>query len=104
MDGALRDTVWFNWTERWGPAFWTGGGRRLPPGSKWSWSVLSPLEDRTWTDRASNRQPVGDAKGARDGRPIKAFSLAAADFSSPCRRTTSPSAVAASTSALMTSC
>jgi hypothetical protein len=62
MDGALRDTVWFNWTERWGPAFWTGGGRRLPPGSKWSWSVLSPLEDKTWTDPAGNRQPVGDAK------------------------------------------
>ena len=62
MDGALRDTVWFNWTERWGPAFWTGGGRRLPDGAKWSWSVLSPLEDKTWTDPAGNRQPVGDAK------------------------------------------
>jgi hypothetical protein len=62
MDGALRDTVWFNWTERWGPPFWTGGGRRLPAGSQWSWSVLSPLEDKTWTDPAGNRQPVGDAK------------------------------------------
>src|SRR3954451_819639 len=62
MDGALRDTVWFNWTERWGPPFWTGAGRRLPPGSRWSWSVLSPLEDHTWTDPAGNRQPVGDAK------------------------------------------
>src|SRR4051812_40194547 len=62
MDGALRDTVWFNWTERWGPPFWTGGGRRLPEGDLWSWSVLSPLEDRTWTDSAGNQQPVGDAK------------------------------------------
>lgn len=62
MDGALRDTVWFNWTERWGPPFWTGAGRRLPEGAAWSWSVLSPLEDRTWTDPAGNRQPVGDAK------------------------------------------
>src|SRR3954468_9060284 len=62
MAGALRDTVWFNWTERWGPPFWTGGGRRLPAGSKWSWSVLSPLEDRTWSDPAGIGQPVGDAK------------------------------------------
>src|SRR3954471_4055329 len=62
MDGALRDTVWFNWTERGGPPFWTGAGRRLPPGSRWSWSVLSPLEDHTWTDPAGNQQPVGDAK------------------------------------------
>src|SRR4051812_190674 len=62
MDGALRDTIWFNWTERWGPPFWTGGGRTLPTGSSWSWSVLSPNEDKTWTDPAGNQQPVGDAK------------------------------------------
>src|SRR5439155_1083103 len=27
-----------------------------------SWSVISPAEDKTWTDSAGNRQPVGDAK------------------------------------------
>src|SRR3954466_4613727 len=44
MDGALRDTVWVNWTQRWGPPFWTGGGaggpavldgrRAAPPGGR----------------------------------------------------------------------
>jgi len=62
MDGALRPPALFNWTERWGPPFWTGAGRRLPDGPLWSWSVLSPAEDRTWTDSAGNRQPVGDEK------------------------------------------
>jgi hypothetical protein len=62
MDGALRPPALFNWTERWGPPFWTGAGRRLPAGSLWTWSVLSPLEDHTWTDSAGNEQPVGDAK------------------------------------------
>ena len=62
MDGALGPPGLFNWTERWGPPFWTGAGRRLPDGRLWSWSVISPLEDRTWTDSAGNRQPVGDEK------------------------------------------
>jgi hypothetical protein len=72
MDGASGPAPLFNWTERWGPPFWTGAGRRLPEGELWSWSVLSPVEDRTWTDSAGNEQPVGDAKVshvfmARDG-------------------------------------
>ena len=62
MDGALRAPDLFDWTERWGPPFWTGAGRTLPPGDLWSWSVLSPAEDRTWTDAAGNQQPVGDEK------------------------------------------
>src|SRR3954447_15983901 len=62
MDGALRAPALFNWTERWGPPFWTGAARRLPGGALWSWSVLSPAEDETWTDSAGNQQPVGDAK------------------------------------------
>ena len=72
MDGASGPAQLFNWTERWGPPFWTGAGRKLPEGKLWSWSVLSPVEDRTWTDSAGNEQPVGDAKVshvfmARDG-------------------------------------
>jgi hypothetical protein len=62
MDGALGDPGFFNWTVRWGPVFWTGPGRRLPPGKAWAWSVSSPREDGTFTDRAGNRHPVGDAK------------------------------------------
>src|SRR3954471_2938882 len=72
MDGASGPARLFNWTERWGPPFWTGAGRTLPDGRLWSWSVLSPVEDRTSTDSAGNEQPVGDAKVshvfmARDG-------------------------------------
>ena len=62
MDGALGDPSFFDWTVRWGPAFWTGGGRRLPHGKTFSWSVSSPIEDGTFTDPAGNRHPVGDAK------------------------------------------
>lgn len=62
MDGALGPPGFFNWTVRWGPLFWTGPGRTLPRGSTWSWSVLSPLEDKTWTDTAGNEFKVGDAK------------------------------------------
>jgi hypothetical protein len=62
MDGALGDPSFFNWTVRWGPVFWTGPGRRLPPGRAWSWSVSSPREDGTFTDPAGNQHPVGDAK------------------------------------------
>jgi hypothetical protein len=62
MDGALGDPSFFDWTVRWGPAFWTGAGRRLPHGKTFSWSVSSPIEDGTFTDPAGNRHPVGDAK------------------------------------------
>jgi hypothetical protein len=62
MDGALSDPSFFDWTVRWGPAFWTGPGRRLPPGKTWSWSVSSPIEDGTFSDPAGNQHPVGDAK------------------------------------------
>lgn len=62
MDGALEDPALFNWTVRWGPVFWTGAGRTLPPGEVWSWSVSSPLEDRTFTDPAGNAHPIGEGK------------------------------------------
>ncbi len=62
MDGALGDPSYFDWTVRWGPAFWTGPGRRLPRGMTFSWSVSSPIEDGTFTDPAGNEHPVGDAK------------------------------------------
>ena len=63
MDGALKDPLAFNWTSRWGTPFWTGPGYALPGGVKaWSWSVVSPLEDGTWTDPAGNRTPIGAGK------------------------------------------
>ena len=62
MDGALGDPSFFDWTVRWGPAFWTGAGRQLPRGRTFSWSVSSPIEDGTFTDPAGNQHPVGDAK------------------------------------------
>ena len=63
MDGALSDPAAFNWTSRWGPVFWTGPGRTLPTGVlTWSWSVLSPDEDKTWTDSAGTQHAVGGAK------------------------------------------
>src|SRR3954463_11107793 len=62
MDGALGPRSTFNWTERWGPPFWTGAGRVLPDGKVWSWSVLSLGEDGTYRDPAGNEHPVGEAK------------------------------------------
>lgn len=63
MDYALGDPSYFNWTRRWGPLFWKGDGRRLPAGMlAWSWSVISPREDGTWTDTAGHRQAVGADK------------------------------------------
>jgi hypothetical protein len=62
MDGALGDPALFDWTSRWGPLFWTGAGRTLPPGITWSWSVVSPAEDRNWTDPAGNTHAIGFGK------------------------------------------
>lgn len=63
MDNALKGPDLFNWSRRWGPPFWAGSGRTLPqPVVTWSWSVLSPAEDRTWTDVGGTRHPVGERK------------------------------------------
>lgn len=63
MDGALKAPAFFNWSLRWGPPFWTGPGRRLPePISTWSWSVVSQIEDNTWSDDAGNAHKVGAGK------------------------------------------
>ncbi|RNL62142.1 hypothetical protein EFK50_10080 [Nocardioides marmoriginsengisoli] len=63
MDGALRTPNHFNWTLRWGRPFWTGPGMKLPTGiQSWTWSVLSKLEDKTWSDDAGNKHKVGDGK------------------------------------------
>ncbi|HEV3129120.1 MAG TPA: hypothetical protein VGY32_09065 [Solirubrobacteraceae bacterium] len=62
MDGALGDPAQFNWTSRWGPPFWTGAGRTLPPAIAWSWSVVSPNEDGNWTDPAGNTHGIGAGK------------------------------------------
>ena len=63
MDNALKDPSTFDWTSRWGTPFWTGPGYTLPSDViAWSWSVISPLEDKRWTDPAGNHPPVGSAK------------------------------------------
>ena len=73
MDGALKDASGFNWTSRWGTPFWAGPGYQLPGAViAWSWSVISPLEDGTWTDPAGNKTAIGAGKvshiwGLRDG-------------------------------------
>jgi hypothetical protein len=63
MDNALKAPALWNWTKRWGPTFWAGDGFAIPADTKaWSWSVISPAEDRTWTDPAGNHRPVGEFK------------------------------------------
>jgi hypothetical protein len=63
MDGALKDASAFNWTSRWGTPFWAGPGYQLPGDLiAWSWSVISPVEDQTWTDPAGNHTAVGSGK------------------------------------------
>lgn len=63
MDGALKSPSFFNWSLRWGPPFWTGPGRKLPDSaSAWSWSVVSQVEDKYWTDTAGNPHDVGFGK------------------------------------------
>jgi len=63
MDNALKGPALFNWTRRWGPPLWKGPGRTIPRDViTWSWSVLSPAEDRTWHDSAGNAHRVGDYK------------------------------------------
>src|SRR4051794_32349660 len=63
MDNALKDASLFNWTNRWGTPFWGGPGYALPDSlMAWSWSVISLVEDQTWTDPAGNKTAVGDAK------------------------------------------
>lgn len=63
LDNALKGPGLFNWSRRWGPPLWEGPGRRLPGRViAWSWSVLSPAEDKTWTDVGGTRHPVGERK------------------------------------------
>jgi hypothetical protein len=63
MDNALKNPALWNWTKRWGPTFWSGDGFAIPADTKaWSWSVISPAEDETWTDPAGNHYPVGEFK------------------------------------------
>jgi hypothetical protein len=63
MDNALKNPALWNWTKRWGPVMWSGDGFALPANTMaWSWTVISPAEDGTWTDPAGNRYPVGEYK------------------------------------------
>ena len=63
MDNALKGGVQFNWSSRWGAPVWTGPGYQLPRATiTWSWSVISPAEDETWTDPAGNHPRVGRSK------------------------------------------
>lgn len=79
MDHALRAPELFNWTDRWGPLFWSGYGRTLGAGYRaWAWSVISPREDVTWHDDAGNAHAVGADKVShiwtlRDGGRRLAF-------------------------------
>ncbi|MFJ5546173.1 hypothetical protein [Streptomyces sp. NPDC093225] len=63
MDHALNAPWTWNWTYRYGAPLWLGEGNTVPYGStRWTWSVLSPGEDRVWRDTAGNDHPVGGAK------------------------------------------
>ncbi|QES51595.1 hypothetical protein DEJ50_30860 [Streptomyces venezuelae] len=63
MDHALNAPWTWNWTHRYGTPLWLGDGNTVPYGSaRWTWSVLSPGEDRVWRDTAGNDHPVGGAK------------------------------------------
>jgi len=63
MDNVLKEPLLFNWTRRWGPPVWTGQGYTLPGQVKaWAWSVVSHLEDETWTDPAGNHTQIGGGK------------------------------------------
>ncbi|MEU2242550.1 hypothetical protein ABZ572_24425 [Streptomyces sp. NPDC018338] len=63
MDHALNAPWTWNWTYRYGAPLWLGEGNTVPYGStRWTWSVLSPGEDKVWRDTAGNDHPVGGAK------------------------------------------
>jgi hypothetical protein len=63
MDNALKGTALFNWSVRWGAPFWFGLGFSLPHDIvAWSWSVISPAEDKTFTDTAGNEHAAGNFK------------------------------------------
>ena len=63
MDNALKSPLDWNWSKRWGPPTWSADGFALPKRTKaWSWTVISPAEDLTWTDPAGNHYPVGTYK------------------------------------------
>ena len=62
MDNALKGGAFFSWSSRWGTPFWGGPGYALPKVNTWSWSVISPAEDETWTDPAGNQTRVGKSK------------------------------------------
>lgn len=63
MDNALKDRLVFNWSSRWGPPLWTGSGHRIRENYlAWSWSVISPVEDKNWTDPAGNQHAIGQGK------------------------------------------
>jgi hypothetical protein len=61
MDNANRDPLTWNFTSRWGPPLWVNpAGQLLPKDTlDWQLSVLSSVEDRTWTDPAGHEQTVG---------------------------------------------
>lgn len=63
MDHALNAPWTWNWTHRYGTPLWFGGGNTMPYStSRWSWSVISPGEDKVWRDTAGNDHPVELAK------------------------------------------
>ncbi len=63
MDNALNAPEWFNWTSRWGPPTWLGSGHSIRENYlAWTWTVISPAEDKNWTDPAGNLHAIGQGK------------------------------------------
>lgn len=63
MDNAFKDPLTFNWSSRWGPPVWTGTGHNIGENYlAWSWTVISPAEDKNWTDPAGNLHAIGQGK------------------------------------------
>ena len=63
MDNVLKAPSLFTWSSRWGAPLWRGDGFQLPADMlAWTWSVISPQEDVSWTDPAGNHPAVGGGK------------------------------------------
>lgn len=63
MDNAFKDYLLFNWSSRWGPPVWTGTGYHISADYQaWSWTVISPAEDKNWVDPADNLHAIGSGK------------------------------------------
>lgn len=63
MWNGLDEISKFKWQMEWGIPFWRGPGMKLRSDIKtWDFSVVSPREDKNWTDPAGHEFAVGLAK------------------------------------------